>query len=259
MKINMIPVEKLKHSDAPKIRKDSPSTRTAMKKSLQYHGILYPFRVHPDENESGCYIVDKGNLRLDIINELNTSKHSKVKFPEVHCIVTDSFESYEASGKTPEENDCSDREEEKNLDTKAHYAAITLRLCQSGVDKEALTLEVLRLREERKLGYGAIAQRIGRSRSGVKKLLKSFEAKSSEPMKSATGLGRNEMTRIANGLKKLQEGLSKELLDTYGEAIAKVNECLKAQIGNEAQGQRTDNSGKKDYQTSVVTHSKDEK
>lgn len=67
------------------------------------------------------------------------------------------------------------------------------------------------------------------------------------------------MTRIANGLKKLQEGLSKELLDTYGAAIAKVNECLKAQIGNEAQGQRTDNSEKKDSQTSVTTDSKDEK
>lgn len=243
MEITMIAVEKLVAS-TNSIQKHTPNALKTLKNSILYHGkILEPMRVHPSEDGNDRFVVDDGNARLEVIQKINKGRKEKMNITCVPCVISNLYDPYIApetkqkkGGDTDKETaPCSDKEEEKSLNVKAHYAALTVNLCKGKVDKEKLGKEILHLRNDLELGYGAIAQRTGLSRSGVKKIIEGGKKK---PQTSKISTG--ELSRMRGTLNKLKGSLSEAELTEYGNAFDLMAKFIQGQLEAREKSQKSE-------------------
>ena len=203
MEIREIAIENLIINDKIFVHKEKKHLNTALKKSIAYFGcILEPLLVHNEPDKAGKYVVDDGRRRLEAVKELNAKKSFTNKIEVLPCIVKDDYAAYTAKEKAKAENDRSDDEEESKIGVKAKYAAFTANLSVGKLDKDVVAIEIAAM-HEKGLGYGAIAQRLGCSKSYVAKLVKMAESNSSKTDESnKTNI--SEVKRFKNFLGKIQ-------------------------------------------------------
>ena len=84
------------------------------------------------------------------------------------------------------------------------YTMIALNLVRSKMDKDVLKAIVKYLYDEIGLGYGTIAQRIGYSKAGVKKMLNRMDAEKDSAIASSSPPS-HVLRRLRTELKKLAE------------------------------------------------------
>ena len=180
---------------------------------------------------------------MEVIKKLTEGRKKKIDITRVPCVISNSYDLYIApetkkkkDGVTNKETaPCSDKEEETSLEVKAHYAALTVNLCKGKVDKEKLVGEILHLRNDLGLGYGAIAQRTGLSRSGVKKIIEGGKKKP-QTNKVSTG----ELSRMRGTLDKLKGSLSEAELKEYGNAFDLLAKCIQGQLESREKAQKSE-------------------
>ena len=228
MKITEIAIDALVITDKNIVHKEKKNLNAALEKSIAYFGgVIEPLLVHTLPGEAEKYIVDDGRRRLEAVKELNAKKSFTNKIGVLPCIVKDDYAAYTAKEKAKAEDDRSDSEAETELDVKAKYASFATNFSVGKLDKEAITLEIDDMRKKG-LGYGAIAQRLGCSKSYVAKLVKMAESNSSKTDESnKTNI--SEVKRFKKFLGKIQGTVNNR--EDVIEAISTLSKYLDGIIG----------------------------
>lgn len=190
-----------------------------LEESMKYNGCLSPLIVYKWEEEDKLVVID-GLRRLRIANKIGLEK-----LP--YFLVTPStLKSYNTFNGEDSDDDCSEQEDEKALDVKSGYIKWSVNLTNGKINREEL-VSVVKMLREKGFGYGAIAQRIGYSRSGVKKILESSN-KGAEGKKQG-----RRLKSLINSLDKILNDIPKDSKAQYAEAFATVKSYLQSQIAAE--------------------------
>lgn len=190
-----------------------------LEESMKYNGCLSPLIVYKWE-EGGKLVVIDGVRRLRIANKLGLEK-----LP--YFLVTPfTLNSYKTFNGEDSDDDCSEQDDEKSIEVKADYAKWSVNLTNGKINREEL-VSVVKMFKEQGFGYGAIAQRIGYSRSGVKKILESVE-KETESKKQS-----KKFKSLIRNLDKILNDIPEDSKAQYAEAFATVKSYLQSQIETE--------------------------
>ena len=192
-----------------------------LEESMKYNGCLSPLIVCKSKDGEKLEVID-GVRRLKIANKLRLER-----LP-YFLVTLETLHSYKTFNGEDSEDDCSEQEDEKTIEVKAVHAKWSVNLTKGKIDREALVALVKWLREEKGFGYGAIAQRIGYSRSGVKKILESVE-KETETKKHS-----KKFKNLISTLDKILNDIPKASKEKYAEAFATVKSYLQSQIEAES-------------------------
>lgn len=199
-------LEKISNFQIPesnKVHEEKLAADKTLEQSMKYLGCVNPILVRRNEDVPDKYEVIDGARRIRIAR--------KIGLKELPCylVTKKDFKPYKTDKNT--ENDFSDSEAEKSFDVKAEYAIWAVNLTNGKVNSATLKDIVKRLREQG-LGYGAIAQRTGYSRSGIKKILNALEKENSKHQENT-----RPIKALITKLKNIREEIPVE-----------QQECLKA-------------------------------
>ena len=189
-----------------------------LEKSMKYNGCLSPLIVYKWEEDK--LVVIDGVRRLRIANKLG------LESLPYFLVTPETLKSYKTFNGEDSEDDRSEQEDEKAMDVKSGYAKWSINLTNGKINRDEL-VSVVKLLREKKMGYGAIAQRIGYSRSGVKKILESVE-KETESKKQF-----KKFKSLIRTLDKILNDIPEESKAKYSEAFATVKSYLQSQIETE--------------------------
>lgn len=161
--------------------------------SMRCHGMKLPLIVRREEK---FYRLIDGNKRLHVWLYLKLGEN-------IPCLIID------ASTKPNESLLPFTITEPPSLKENQQavydlYTMIALNLVRSKMDKDVLKAIVKYLYDEIGLGYGTIAQRIGYSKAGVKKMLNRMDAEKDSAIASSSPPS-HVLRRLRTELKKLAE------------------------------------------------------
>ena len=161
--------------------------------SMRCHGMKLPLIVRREEQ---FYRLIDGNKRLHVWLYLKLGEN-------IPCLIID------ASTKPNESLLPFTITEPPSLKENQQavydlYTMIALNLVRSKMDKDVLKAIVKYLYDEIGLGYGTIAQRIGYSKAGVKKMLNRMDAEKDSAIASSSPPN-HVLRRLRTELKKLAE------------------------------------------------------
>ena len=199
--------------------KNSTADKT-LKESIKYNGILTPLIV--TRYGSDEYKVIDGVRRLKIAKELG------LESIPYYLKTEDDFKPYKSANGKDSDNDRSDSEDEHSIEVKADYAKWSINLANGKINHEELVSMVKQLREKG-MGYGAIAQRIGYSRSGVRKIIASFEKSSDKSSDSESEKKSKRFKSLVTTLDNIKKSIP-DNQHNYIRAFDMVKEYLRKQI-----------------------------
>jgi len=199
--------------------KNSKTDKT-LEESIKYNGIHSPIIVRRLEGEK--YLVIDGVRRLKIAKKLGIESIPYWVKSE------NDFKPYKTANGKDSDNDRSDTEDEYPLEVKADYAKWSINLANGKINHEELVSMIKQLREK-DMGYGAIAQRIGYSRSGVRKIIASFEKSSDKSSDSEAEKKSKRFKSLVTSLDNIKKSIPNNQ-QNYVRAFDMVKEYLSKQI-----------------------------
>ena len=192
-----------------------------LEKSMKFNGCLSPLIVYKSEDGEELVVID-GVGRLRIANKLGLER-----LP-YFLVTPETLHSYKTFNGEDSDDDCSEQEYEKAMEVKSGYVKWSINLTNGKVNREEL-VSAVKILKEKGFGYGAIAQRIGYSRSGVKKILDSTEQGAEEKKRVS------QFKSLINALDKILNEIPEDNREKYAEAFATVKSYLQSKIEAEVE------------------------
>lgn len=210
-------IKNLRVPESDKVHIENLEADKVLENSMRYLGCVSPLLIRRTKDDDETYEVIDGVRRLKIAQKIGLEK-----LP-CHLVTEKDFKVYKVVKNT--DNDYFDREIEKSFDVKSEYTDWTVNLTKGKINLDRLKILVKRLKDSG-LGYGAIAQRIGYSRSGVKKLL---ETSGKEPQNADFQKQKRSLKVLVTKLEHIRKDISTEQKD-YRKAFGSVIEYLQELI-----------------------------